>query len=166
MSMPADFHHLALLQQGRPRHRKYDDFWFRHPTMSPGHRAKLFAPFDALRGFSEAVSSKEVAYEARRQLSAQQRDELERKLQTLSRLTANGHLARENVPSVTAEYYLPCSDMFSDAYGTMGQYVCTSGTVVRIDRCSRLLILSTAIICFDDLFRLEGELLRSSGSAV
>ena len=57
MPMPADFRHRELFYAGRPVHRKYDDFWYRHPTMSLSRRAKIFAPFDALRGFSDAVRS-------------------------------------------------------------------------------------------------------------
>ena len=34
-----------------------DDFWCRHPPMDPGKRAKIFAPFSALRGFDEELKS-------------------------------------------------------------------------------------------------------------
>ena len=63
--LPADFPHRDLFYAGRPVHQKFAEFWCRHPNMDPGQRAKIFAPFDALRGFSDAVSSKEVIYEAK-----------------------------------------------------------------------------------------------------
>ena len=59
MPMPASFSHKAVFRCGRPQHRKYDSFWIRHPPMDTGHRAKLFAPFAALRGFDEYIVSKE-----------------------------------------------------------------------------------------------------------
>lgn len=55
MSMPDDFRHRDLFCAGPPVHERHDEFWLRHPPMNPGRRAKLFAPFDALRGFSEAL---------------------------------------------------------------------------------------------------------------
>ena len=48
MPMPASFHYRSLFLQGRPRHEKYDEFWRKHPPMDHVHRAKIFAPFDAL----------------------------------------------------------------------------------------------------------------------
>lgn len=45
---------------GRPRHEKYSDFWRKHIPMDPTHRAKQFAPFDALDGFGEAIAEKEM----------------------------------------------------------------------------------------------------------
>lgn len=59
MDMPADFPYRDVLAKGRPRHDRLDSFRIRHPQMDPGRRAKLFAPFDALRGFSEAIRKAE-----------------------------------------------------------------------------------------------------------
>ncbi len=53
--MPIDFPYRDVFLQGRPRHPKMDPFWIRHPPMDPGRRAKIFAPFDALRGFNAAI---------------------------------------------------------------------------------------------------------------
>ena len=55
MPMPADFRHRDLFYASRPVHQKFDEFSLRHPKMDTGHRAKIFAPFDALRGFSDAI---------------------------------------------------------------------------------------------------------------
>ena len=53
--MPEDFAYRDVYLKGRPRHQKTDPFGIRHPSMDPGKRAKIFAPFDALRGFSAAI---------------------------------------------------------------------------------------------------------------
>lgn len=41
----------------RPVHDVWDEFSYRHPKMKPGQRAKIFAPFDALRGFDLRLES-------------------------------------------------------------------------------------------------------------
>ena len=68
MAMPANFRYREVFLKGRPRHDRYDPFRIRHPSMDRGHRAKIFAPFDALKGFNEAVSAKDVLYEDRIEL--------------------------------------------------------------------------------------------------
>ena len=57
MPMPAAFSHKTVFLHGRPIHQKYDDFWIRHPPMNIRHRAKIFAPFAALRGFDECIEN-------------------------------------------------------------------------------------------------------------
>ena len=79
MPMPADFPLKDLFRKGRPRHEKYDAFWCRHPPMDPGRRAKIFAPFDALVGFDDAIASKQVLYEPKRRLSEEEKERLNKK---------------------------------------------------------------------------------------
>lgn len=55
MEMPPDFPYREVLQKGKPRHDRLDPFRIRHPQMDPGRRAKIFAPFDALKGFSDVI---------------------------------------------------------------------------------------------------------------
>ncbi len=60
MPMPPGFRYREIFFKGKPRHTKMDAFYIRHPHMDLGKRAKLFAPFDALRGFSTALLTEEV----------------------------------------------------------------------------------------------------------
>ncbi len=46
------FPYLQVLMQGKPQHGEYD---LKHPPMNLVHRAKIFAPFDALQGYSERI---------------------------------------------------------------------------------------------------------------
>lgn len=57
MAMPVNFRYRDVFLKGRPRHDRYDPFRIRHPRMDRRKRAKIFAPFDALKGFSEAVAA-------------------------------------------------------------------------------------------------------------
>ena len=61
MPIPPDFRYRDVLLRGRPRHSPGDSFSIRHPAMDPVRRAKLFQPFDALKGFREAVAEAEAA---------------------------------------------------------------------------------------------------------
>ena len=55
MAMPEGFRYRDVFLKGKPRHDRLDSFLIRHPRMSVGQRAKIFAPFDALKGFNEAL---------------------------------------------------------------------------------------------------------------
>ena len=70
----------------------------------------IFSPFDALKGFSEAVSSKEVQYVSRIELDADSEAELSRKLEILHNLTWNGRMVKTNHVMISVKYYVPCQD--------------------------------------------------------
>lgn len=79
MAMPVNFPYRDVFLKGKPQHGRYDPFRIRHPSMERGKRAKIFAPFDALRGFGEAVASKDVIYEDKITLGPQEQEALNRK---------------------------------------------------------------------------------------
>ena len=58
---PPDFRYDKVEERGKPEHEKTDAFSIRHPHMDIGKRAKIFAPFDALRGFSAALMEAEAS---------------------------------------------------------------------------------------------------------
>ncbi len=96
MPMPANFRYRDVALQGRPEHKGWDAFLIKHPPMPASRWAKIFSPFDALKGFSEAVSSKEVQYVSRVELDADAEADLSRKLEILHNLTWNGRMAKAN----------------------------------------------------------------------
>ena len=61
-TIPEGFRYSEVLRRGKPVHEKFDSFSIKHPSMPLEKRAKIFAPFDALKGFNEAISSKDVEY--------------------------------------------------------------------------------------------------------
>lgn len=71
MPMPEGFRYAELWKAGRPRHRRFDEFWCRHPPMDLGKRAKIFPPFAALRGLDEEVRS------SQRKVELEQEGEIE-----------------------------------------------------------------------------------------
>ena len=46
-----------ILENGIPQHTPFDDFSIKHPSMDLSRRAKIFNPFDALKGFDEEIAS-------------------------------------------------------------------------------------------------------------
>jgi len=134
MTMPEDFKYKDVLLAGKPVHTWNDPFRLKHPSMPNARRAKIFSPFDALEGFSDAVASKEVLYEFRRELSDEQREQLGRKLSVLGSLTANSRMARANRVRVTVTYFVPCSDTDMDSYGYRGRYVQCAGLLRKVSQ--------------------------------
>ena len=135
MPMPAGFAFKNLFERGRPRHDRSDPFRVRYPQMPLSRRAKIFAPFDALVGFDEAIASKEVTYEPRRYLSDQERERLDGRLQKLARLTfrAKTPQGRKRRPVVSVTYFVPCTDRNNFAYGVEGTYRTVTGILRNID---------------------------------
>ena len=96
--VPMDFPYLSVIFQGPPKHN-HDDFSLRHSRMELGQRAKMFAPFDALDGYSDAVRGKDVEYVekidlTKNGLAEEDREELSRRLEILHNLTYTGRQGR------------------------------------------------------------------------
>ena len=54
-----------------------------HKPMDITHRAKIFAPFAALKGFEDCIRKKEIVYEEYPVLSEEQKDRLDQKVQMI-----------------------------------------------------------------------------------
>lgn len=54
---PSSFRYMDVLEKGKPVHEKYDSFSIRHPAMELSRRAKIFSPFDALKGFGSELTN-------------------------------------------------------------------------------------------------------------
>ena len=152
MQMPADFIYKDVFLKGKPVHQRFDRFRLRHPSMDCGRRAKIFAPFDALAGFNEAVAAKEVLYEFRRELDDGEKEELNRKLVVLHSMTYNSRAAEKNKVPVTVTYYVPCADKNSLSYGCRGQYVKLSGICRYVGL--RSITVDKTVILFDDILEI------------
>ena len=156
MAMPAGFSYREVFYKGKPRHEKFDDFSLRHPPMDVGHRAKIFAPFDALKGFNEAVSAKNVRYERRRVLSPEDEEERNRCLEVLHSLTVNTRVARKNRVPVSVTYYEPCSDENNEAYGVGGRYLTVTDICWKVDaEVTGTILVGQTGIPLGDVFKIE-----------
>ena len=133
MPMPAGFKYRDVFLKGKPRHDRYDSFRIKHPEMPTGKRAKLFAPFDALRGFDFAILMKNEIYTDKAGLSPEDQEELDRRFSILHNLTFNSRMVRTNKVLVTVTYYEACRDVNSEAYGSQGQYKTITGICWNVD---------------------------------
>ena len=132
-TLPIEFKYTAAFLSGRPQHHRFDDFSRQHPKMDRRRRAKIFAPFDALDGYSDSIDSKNVEYVERVELEEADRIELNRRLQILRSLTYNSKLARANQVKVSIRYYKPCTDHNRFAWQMLGQYVTVTGICWKVD---------------------------------
>ena len=156
MAMPANFRYREVFLKGKPRHDQFDPFRAKHPSMNRGHRAKIFAPFDALKGFNEAVSAKDVLYEDRIELNPEDSEELDRRLSILHNLTYNSRMARTNRVQVSVTYYQPCQDKEHDAYGMRGQYQTITGICWNVDaEVEQTITIDRIRLSLDDVIRIE-----------
>ena len=130
---PQDFKYIEVIKAGKPTHQKYDIFYLKHPPMQLSKRAKIFSPFDALKGFNDAIQSKEVLYVPKKELNEEEMRELNIQLNTLHNLTANSRLARENNIHAEITYFVPCMDIENENYLVNGRYVTVSGIVKKVN---------------------------------
>ena len=60
MTMPVNFKYAKCYLKGKPRHDGQDEFLAKHPPMPVEKWAKIFSPFDALKGFGDAIRETEI----------------------------------------------------------------------------------------------------------
>ena len=98
------------------------------PKMSMSNRAKQFAPFDALKGFQEALRKKEKMPVPKKELAEEKAEEINEKLKQLT----TGKL-------ITVVYY------------NDGEYIQLTGIVVKIEKNKKYLQMAEIIIPIDDI---------------
>lgn len=156
--MPPTFKYKKILEAGKPTHERLDSFSIKHPAMPLSKRAKIFSPFDALKGFHEAVASKDVKYEKKHELSEEDTRRLDLILNKLKAFTLNSRRARENHIQATITYYVPCEDADNEAYKVKGTYEKKSGTVYRVDsEIYRIIQIDDDQIPIEDIIDIECE---------
>ncbi len=157
IELPQGFKYRDVFLKGRPRHDPFDAFSIRHPKMSAGKRAKIFAPFAALKGYDDEVASKEVLYSAKKELSAEESQELGRRLDILHNLTWNSRMARENHVVITVTYFDVCTDSHHEACGHLGQYQAVTGVCRKVDEVGQTLFVGDRQIPFDQISCIRSE---------
>ncbi len=164
LEIPIDFPYLSSIFQGPPKHI-HDDFSRNHPRMELERRAKIFAPFDALDGYSDAVRSKDVEYVERVDLNEdglagtglaeEDHEELSRRLEILHNLTYTGRQARANHVVVTVTYFVPCADENSFAFGIRGLYKTVSGGCWKVDFVQKTITVGENVLALNDVVSIE-----------
>ena len=160
MPMPRNFRYKDVFLKGRPKHETFDAFCLKHPKMDVGKRAKIFAPFDALKGFNEAVSSKDVLYVEQVLLEREDQEELNRRLNILKEFACNSRRAKQNHIQVTVIYFEPCSDKNNEAYLSRGQYKTITGICMNVDpEVTHTVLVNQTRILLDRILAIESDVI-------
>ena len=132
--------------------------------MPASRRAKIFAPFDALRGFDFAIMCKNELYTDKMILSPEEQEELDRRFSILRNLTFNGRMARANRVQVSVTYYEACKDVNHEAYGSQGQYKTITGICWNVDaEVTKTILVDKMRIPMGDIVKIEapGEIFET-----
>ena len=120
-----------------------------HPPMARWKRAAQFAAFDALSGFTAAISEAGRETEERKELSEDMIDMINERLAVIG-------LHIKEQPNISVTYFLP------DERKAGGRYVTVSGNVKNLDGIERVLIFTDKTqIPIDDIRMIDGELFQS-----
>ena len=162
MEIPVDFPYLTAIVEGPPIH-DHDAFSLKHPRMDRGKRAKIFAPFDALDGYSAALKSKTVEYVDKIDLNEvglaeEERTELARRLEILHTLTRTGRIARQNRIVVKVTWFVPCVDEDNFSFGIRGQYKTTTGICWKVQfEAEETITVDATTIPLSDIISIEAD---------
>lgn len=113
------------------------------PRMPRQNRAKIFAPYQALKGFSEAIHAKDTVFVPRLELAEYAQECLNRRLR---------QLRRWDTVTVTWFQVKP-----GEADRDLGQYVTETGMVECVDPVFHVLLLGRQRIPMEEITELRGE---------
>ena len=118
----------------------------KHPHMPMIDRAAQFSPFAALTGYDAAIKETARLTGERLDLDDCEKAALNNKLQLLLNRIAER-------PYVSITYFQP------DKRKAGGEYVITSGSIKRINRYERTLLIDNGVkIVIEDIIDIQGEL--------
>ena len=93
---PPGFKYMKAYLAGRPKHTPFDSFYYHHPPMDRRKRSKIFAPFEALEGYSESIDGVNADYMEHIELCETNKSEPGRRLTILSSPASNEKPALHN----------------------------------------------------------------------
>ena len=119
----------------------------RHPRMAIGDRAKIFAPFAALRGHGDQLLNEEskLHRQTKIELTEGQADILSKKLSKV-----------EKGQRVSVIYFHPDTD-------ELGYYMTLEGQVTAFDPVFKTIKLDKKTLSFDDIIDIYGEDIPETG---
>jgi hypothetical protein len=120
----------------------------KHPRMQVQDRAKIFAPFAALKGYEEAITAKQKIVVPRIELSEESKEYLDLQLGKIEQLLMNGQH-----PIITVVYFQKNKENKEDG----GEYIQFMGMVAKLDQTSRILQIVDKRMRLDDIYGIEGE---------
>ncbi len=120
----------------------------KHPRMPVEDRAKIFAPFAALKGYEEAIAAKQKIVVPRIELSEEVKEYLDLQLSKIEQHLISGHH-----PIVTVVYFL--KDKHSSEEG--GEYIQFTGMVAKLNQTSRMIQIVDKRLKLEDIYDIKSE---------
>lgn len=120
----------------------------KHPRMRLEDRAKIFAPFAALKGYEEAIAAKQKIVVPRIELSEESKEYLDLQLGEIDQL-----LSRGQHPVITVVYFK--KDKSSNTED--GEYIRFTGMVAKFDQTSHILQIVEKRLRLEDIYSIERE---------
>ena len=120
----------------------------KHPRMRVEDRAKIFAPFAALKGYEEAIAAKQKIVVPRMELSEEAKEFLDLQLRRIDRLLVNG-----KHPIITVVFFQKDKESAEDG----GEYIQFTGVVAKLDQTSRILQVVDKRLRLEDIYAIESE---------
>ncbi len=120
----------------------------KHPRMSIEDRAKIFAPFAALKGYEEAIASKQKIVVPRIELSEESKENLDLQIGKIEHLLTNGQH-----PMITVVYFQKDKERSEDG----GEYIKFTGMVSKLELTLRILQIVEKRLRLEDIYSIEGE---------
>ena len=146
-----DEKYVSCFLLGRPVHDG-DRFSKEHPSMQLQHRAKLFMPFDALDGYSDAIAQRQKITEPPPELTEEEKEELGRRFALLHEKWRSGeHLL------ISVVFFQRDPQAEALRGGVRGTFRETGGMLTRIDPDRRYLQVVEMKISFDCIYRLTAQ---------
>lgn len=129
----------------------------KHPKMTIEDRAKIFAPFAALRGYEEAIAAKQKIVVSRVELSEESKEYLDIQLGKLERLLSMGEH-----PMITVVYFQKTdigkrSCSADETEEESGEYIQFTGVAAKYHPTSRMLQIVDKKLKLEDIYAIEGE---------
>jgi hypothetical protein len=118
----------------------------KHPKMTVEDRAKIFAPFAALKGYEEAIAAKQKIVVPRIELSDESKEYLDLQLGKIENLLANGQH-----PIIRIVYFQ--KNYMSNEDG--GEYIQFTGMVAKFEQTSRILQIVERRFRLEDIYDIQ-----------
>lgn len=118
----------------------------KHPKMTIEDRAKIFAPFAALKGYEEAIAAKQKIVVPRIELSEESKEYLDLQLGKIGSLLANGQH-----PIIRIVYFQ--KNYMSNEDG--GEYIQFTGMVAKFEQTSRILQIVERRFRLEDIYDIQ-----------
>lgn len=120
----------------------------KHPRMNVTDRAKIFAPFAALKGHDEAIAAKEKIVVPRMELSDESKEYLDLQLKKIEQLIKTGEH-----PIITVVFFQKSNTGLME----LGEYIKFTGMVAKIDHTLRIIQIIEKRLHFEDIYKIEIE---------